>query len=597
MARRSLNSLGSLTSRDIRRGTYMLDLKIINGTIVDGSGRPGYRGDVGVRDGRIVALGKLAEPSRHTIDAAGKIVSPGFIDVHTHYDAQVFWDPALTPSSNHGVTSVFGGFCGFSIAPLAPTAGEYLMHMLAHVEGMPIATLQAGVPWNWTSFGSYLAKIEGKVAVNAGFCAGHSAIRRWVMGERAVGDMATTADIESMKNLLRQSIEEGAMGFSSSISPTHNDGDAQPVPSRHASRHELLELASVCSEYEGTIAEMSPPPNFGPETYQLLTDFSLAAQRPMNWNPVTIQTAKPEFIAAADRKLAATDHARAQGAEVIALTVPQSATVRMNLWTGFIFDVLPGWPELFRLPVEQRIVKLQDRAYRRHLLTEGRKETGSMAFILNFDRLTFDETFSAATKPYRGRFVGDVARELGQDPFDTMLDVAIADGLKTSFMPQFAADSRETYVERAKLWRDDRTVIGASDAGAHVDSIDTFAFSTSMLQKGVREYGVISLEEAVQQMTQKTAALFGLHERGELKVGWCADIVVFDPDTVACGPTYTRFDLPAGAGRLYAEAHGIEHVIVNGTAILRYGESTGATPGTIFRPGRDTRTVRIPAGR
>ena len=194
----------------------MLDLKIVNGTVVDGSG----------------------------CWISRKVVSPGFIDVHTHYDAQVFWDPALTPSSNHGVTSVFGGFCGFSIAPLAPTAGEYLMHMLAHVEGMPLATLQAGVPWDWSSFGSYLERLEGKVAVNAGFCAGHSAIRRWVMGERAVGEQATKAEIEQMQNLLRRSIEEGAMGFSSSISPTHNDANSDPVPSRHASYEELLATAA-----------------------------------------------------------------------------------------------------------------------------------------------------------------------------------------------------------------------------------------------------------------------------------------------------------------------------------------------------------------
>jgi N-acyl-D-aspartate/D-glutamate deacylase len=574
----------------------MLDLKIINGTIVDGSGRPGYRGDVGVKDGRIVALGTLGEPAAQTIDASGKIVSPGFIDVHTHYDAQAFWDRALTPSSLHGVTSIFGGFCGFSIAPLHPDASDYLMRMLSHVEGMPLESLQQGVPWDWKTFGDYLGKLEGKLAVNAGFCAGHSAIRRWVMGERAVGHEATEQEIADMADLLRQSIRQGALGFSTSLSVTHNDGDSAPVPSRSASRHEVMALARVVAEFDGTIAELIPGVDFNEEVYQILTDFSLNTQRPVNWNAALIQSAKPDVIAAAEHKLKATNYARAQGAEVIALTTPQAATVRMNFFTGFILDALPDWFKLFKLPLDERMQKMRDPEYRRHLLERGTSdEAGALRVLLAFDNLKVDEAFSDATRPYIGRTIGDIARAEGKAPFDVMLDLALADNLKTSFMPGHADNSRATFVERAKLWRDDRTVVGASDAGAHVDSIDTFAFSTMMLGLGVREYGVISLEEAVQQLTQKAAQLYGLRERGEIREGWFADLVVFDPATVGAGPTYTKFDLPAGAGRLYADAYGIEHVIVNGTPIVAHGELTGATPGTIFHPGRDTETRRIPA--
>jgi N-acyl-D-aspartate/D-glutamate deacylase len=214
----------------------MLDLAITGGTLVDGSGAPPRRGDLGIRDGRIVALGELGEEARTTLDVTGKVVAPGFVDVHTHYDAQAFWDGTLSPSPFHGVTSVVGGNCGFSIAPLSDTAGDYLMRMLARVEGMPLESLQAGVPWDWRSFGEYLERLESRLAVNAVFMVGHSALRRAVMGERAVGHEATDAELEAMCALLATSLREGGMGFSSTVSPTHNDGDGQPVPSRHASR-------------------------------------------------------------------------------------------------------------------------------------------------------------------------------------------------------------------------------------------------------------------------------------------------------------------------------------------------------------------------
>jgi N-acyl-D-aspartate/D-glutamate deacylase len=242
----------------------MLDLKIVGGTIVDGSGAPRYRGDVGIKDGIIVALGAVGEDARETIDATGKIVAPGFIDVHTHYDAQVFWDPTLSPSCYHGITTVFGGYCGFSIAPMSADAATYLMPMLARVEGMPLDSLKAGVPWNWTTFESYLKQFEGTIAINAGFLAGHSTIRRIVMGPRAVTDRASRAEIDEMKKMLRDAIKQGALGFSTTVSPSHNDADGNPVPSRAASMEEILELYSVIGEYEGTVAEMLPGVDFTP---------------------------------------------------------------------------------------------------------------------------------------------------------------------------------------------------------------------------------------------------------------------------------------------------------------------------------------------
>jgi N-acyl-D-aspartate/D-glutamate deacylase len=572
----------------------MLDVKLVGGLVVDGTGAPGRRADVGIRGDRIAAIGQIDEPARETLDCSGKVVCPGFVDVHTHYDAQVFWDPTVSPSSYHGVTTVVAGNCGFSIAPLSPEAGPYLMRMLARVEGMPLESLQAGVPWSWRSFGEYLGMLEGRLAINAGFMAGHSAVRRVVMGERAVGHEATPDELERMKRLLAQSLEQGALGFSSTISNTHNDAEGKPVPSRHASREELLELARVVREHEGTTLEFLPGvPPFSQAQKDLMVELSLAAERPLNWNVLAANKDNEREI---EDVLQATNQARARGAEVRALTVPQPVSSRLNLHSGFVFDALAGWAGLFRMPVPERMEALRDPAYRAELDRRGRNETTSgLRHLARWERMRVTEVFSAENQPCLGRTIGEIAEERGVTPFDAFIDVALADGLRTQFMPLSVGDDPETWALRGRLWRDDRTVIGASDAGAHLDMIDTFAQTTQVLGNGVRKHGVISLEAAVRELTQVPAELYGLRERGELREGWFADVVVFDANTVATGPTYTRFDLPAGAGRLYADALGIDAVFVNGVKIMAGGGFTGATPGTVLRSGRDTATVEIPA--
>ncbi len=571
----------------------MLDVVIRSGRIIDGSGGPERRGDVGMKDGKIVAVGHVEEAAERTIDAAGRVVCPGFIDVHTHYDAQAFWDGTLSPSPFHGVTTIMGGNCGFSIAPLVPEAGDYLMRMLARVEGMPLESLRAGVPWSWQSFGEYLDLLEGRLAVNAGFMVGHSALRRVVMGERAVGEKASEEELEKMVALLKVSLEEGGLGFSSTASPTHNDADGQPVPSRHASREELIALARAIRDYPGTALEFLPGTSaFDDEKKQLMTDLSLAAGRPLNWNVLAPSSMNPEFT---EIQLSATDYARERGAEVVALTVPQPMTVRINLHSGFVFDALYGWAELFQLDIETRKQKLRDPAVRAQLERDaGDERSGLLRALANWQIMTVDQTFSEVTEPYRGRNVGEIAAELGKTPFDTLLDIALEDDLKTYFMPPSTGDDEASWKMRGETWQDDRAVIGASDAGAHLDMIDTFAFTTQVLGAGVREHAVCPLEEAVHQLTQVPARLYGLKDRGLLREGWRGDVVVFDPETVGSPETYTLFDLPKGAGRLYADAVGIEHVFVNGVEIIRGAEFTGEYPGTILRSGRDTATVGIP---
>jgi N-acyl-D-aspartate/D-glutamate deacylase len=573
----------------------MLDVVITGGLLVDGTGAPARRGDLGIRGGRIAAVGEVGEAARETIDARGKVVAPGFVDVHTHYDAQVFWDGTLSPSPFHGVTSIVGGNCGFSIAPLSDSAGEYLMRMLARVEGMPLESLQKGVPWDWRSFGEYLDRLERKVAVNAGFMVGHSALRRVVMGERAVGHEATDAELEAMCALLATSLREGGLGFSSTISPTHNDGAGQPVPSRHASREELIALARVVRDHPGTTLEFLPGVTvFSDDQKQLMTDLSLAARRPLNWNVLAPSAGNGDYVEA---QLSATDYARARGAEVIALTVPQAMTVRINLTSGFVFDALPHWAGLFQLPIDERVRKLRDPAYRKQLDEGANSEgAGMLRGLARWDRMQVVETFADETRGFAGKTVAEIAEAEGKSPFDAMIDVAIADGLKTQFQPGGVGDNPADWEARGRVWHDDRALIGASDAGAHLDMIDTFAFSTQVLGNGVRRHRVMGLEEAVRQLTDVPARLYGLRERGRLEQGWHADVTVFDADAVESGPTYTRYDLPAGAGRLYADARGIEHVFVNGVEIVRGTKHTGALPGTVLRSGRDTDTVEVPGG-
>lgn len=563
----------------------MLDLIISNARIVDGTGSEPFSGSIGIEGGRIRAIGKVDGPARETIDAGGCVVSPGFVDVHTHYDAQVFWDPAVSPSCYHGVTTIWGGHCGFSIAPLSKSAAPYLLKMLARVEGMPVNSLEAGVPWNWESFGEYLGKLEGRLGVNAGFMAGHSAIRRVVMGERAIGHQATPDELDRMKRLLAKSLAEGALGFSSTVSPTHNDADGNPVPSRHASREELIELARVCRDFEGTSLEFLPAVGrFSNEIKQLMSDLSTAAQRTLNWN--AINAGDPETMA---NQLSASDLARSNGGDVRALTIPQPITLRLNLFAGFVFDALAGWDYLFRMPVDERIRELGDPARRRQL-DESARASGPLRGLADWAALTVHAVAEPAHRALEGRTVGDIAAEQGKTPFDAMLDLAIAEGLRTSFMPPAVGGDEAMWHVRGRLWADDRTVIGASDAGAHLDMIDTFAFSTQVLGNGVRKHQVITLAEAVHQLTQVPAELMGLRERGVLREGWHADLVVFDPATVGSGPVHMRPDLPAGEPRIYADAYGVHHVFVNGTAIVRDGQHTGALPGTTLRSGKDTYT-------
>jgi N-acyl-D-aspartate/D-glutamate deacylase len=569
----------------------VLDLLIRGGEVVDGTGSPRRRADVGVRDGRIVSVGAVDEGARRTVDATGRVVSPGFVDPHTHYDAQVLWDGGVSPSPLHGVTTVVGGNCGFTIAPVVPESSGYVMRMLARVEGIPVATLEAALDFGWRTFGEWLDVLEGKVAVNVGFLVGHSTVRRLVMGEAAVGSRATELQLADMEAVVHRSIDEGALGFSTSRSMSHRDHHGDPVPSLHASVEEVLTLAGTVRGHEGTVLEIVPTSQlfFDEDVYELLTAMSLAGRRAVNWNLLGSLGGEAKIR----NKLAASDHAAARGARVIALTMPEPQALRLSFASGFVYDMLPGWAEVMSLPAPAKRQALQDPATRRRLA----EASAGGPWWADWEHTTVAQVFDPANAGWEGWALGDVARARGVDVFDALCEIVVADDLRTGLVPRTVDDNDEHWRLRAGLWRDPRVVIGGSDAGAHLDTIWTFGCTTSLVGRCVRERGLIELEEAVRLVTDVPARMYGLVDRGRVAPGMRADLVVFDPARIGPRPARAVSDLPGGAWRLTAGADGIDAVYVNGAEVVSSGAYTGACPGTVLRSGRDTRTVPLPATR
>ncbi len=571
----------------------MMDLILRGGLVVDGTGAPGYRADVGVRHGRVVAVGAITEDAERVIDAEGCVVAPGFVDIHTHYDAQLFWDPTASPSPLHGVTTVFGGNCGFSLAPAGPDHADYLSRMLARVEGMPLTALQAGLDWKWGSFGEWLARLDGNIGVNAGFLVGHSTLRRSVMGEEAVGHEADEEQLAGMEEALHRALSEGAMGFSTSRAPTHNDGEGQPVPSRSATIGELERLAAAVADHPGTTIEMIVPGclnGFSDDEVELLTRISLLSGRPVNWNVLAVTAGNTEGTA---HQLEASTAASAAGGQVVALTLPHTMSLRLSFEHGAILDGLPGWREFFATSIDDRMAALSDPEVRRAMDERAQSdEAGVLRYLAGWARLVIAETFAPEQRGFEGRTVGEIAAEWGMDPWDAMCRLMVADRLRTGFAVPIP-ESDDDWKARAEVWRDPRAVVGGSDAGAHLDTMCGAVYSTSLLGEGVRKRQLISLEEAVHLLTEVPARLYGLTDRGRVAEGCWADLVVFDPERIAPGPLRTRDDLPGGASRLYAEATGIGHVLVNGTEVVTDGRFTGALPGRVLRSGADTRTPAL----
>ena len=395
----------------------MLDYVIRNGLVVDGTGAPAGSADVGIRDGRIVAVGEVDEAGATELDAEGLVVAPGIIDPHTHYDAQLFWDPTASPSNLHGVTTVIGGNCGFTLAPIKAEDHDYIRRMMAKVEGMPLVALEDGLRWDWTSFGEYLGRLEGNLGVNAGFLVGHCALRRWVMGDERGAEVATDDEVAAMTRLLAESIEAGGLGFSSSQSRTHSDGDGNPISSRNADRREMLAFCEVVRDHPGTTLEYITNgclDTFTDEEIDLMVAMTTTARRPLNWNLLTIDSRTPDKTA---RQLEASARAAEAGGRIVALTMPTLVPMNMSFRTHCALFLIPGWGDVMGLPVEQRIEKLRDPAVRDQLDELAHSEgAGVFRRLSHWANYIIGDTFAPENEASSWRDVGLDRRGAGKAP-------------------------------------------------------------------------------------------------------------------------------------------------------------------------------------
>jgi N-acyl-D-aspartate/D-glutamate deacylase len=582
------------------------DLIIRGASVVDGSGRPAVRADVGIRDGRIASIdsspsaierasdSKSREAARETIDAEGLALTPGFVDPHTHYDAQLGWDPTASPSNLHGVTTVIGGNCGFSIAPLAPNDADYIRRMMSVVEGMPLEALEQGLDWGWTGFGEWLDRLDGRIAVNAGFLVGHCALRRTVMGERAVGNEANPEETTQMVELLRESISAGGLGLSSSRSFTHRDGDGEPVASRAASEDELLTLCAVMKDHEGTALEFITDgclDGFAAPEVELMTGMSLAAGRPLNWNVLTIDSLEKERY---ENQLRASRDAADRGARIVALTMPTLVGMTMSFLSYSPIHQLPGWREVLSLPLDERMTELRKPEVRSRLLVGSRSpEAGVFARVADFSNFRIGQTHSIANEGLSERLVREIGTARDAEDFETLIEIVLADELRTVLWPEPPDNDDGSWKMRVAAWESDHALLGGSDAGAHLDRMCGAPYTTEFLGDCLRGRRLWPLERAVQALSDSPARLFGLRDRGRIEVGYHADLVLLDPETVGAGEIHERADLPGESKRLFAESTGIVRVLVNGETIVADGRATESLPGRILRSGRDTRTVEL----
>jgi N-acyl-D-aspartate/D-glutamate deacylase len=565
----------------------VLDLLLTGGTVVDGTGAPPVGADVGIRQGRIVAVGRVDEEATTTVDVTGKVVCPGFVDLHTHYDAQLLWDDTASPSVLHGVTTVLSGNCGFSIAPLGPDDATYIQEMMAAVEGIPSEALLGGGPWEWATFGEYLDRIDCGLAVNAGFLVGHSTVRRVVMGDAATRDEATSDQLGEMVALVEASVAGGALGFSSSLGEGHVDGDHRPVPSRVAAFSEFVALAGAVRSHEGTTLEFIP--TVGPipeERMELMADMSLAADRPLNWNLLGSLASEEIY----QQQLSASDVAAARGAHVVALALPDMMRMRSsNLLPG-----LPGWRDVLLLDGDGRRAAAADPDSRARLRAGAQKAADrSMGVLSDFGLMEVGDPESV----WVGRSLDDIAAVRGTDVIDVLVDVVLVDDLTLSVvLPSLAPSlgrSDEGWEVRTSVWRDPRVMLGGSDAGAHLDLMCHANYPTVVLGEVVRDRRLLSLEEAVEMMTDRPARHYGLRQRGRIAEGFHADVVVFDPGEVGTLAATVLHDLPGGGERLFAGSRGIDHVFVAGVEVVADSTITEARPGRVLRSGRDTETVSL----
>ena len=553
------------------------DIIIRGGTVIDGTGAPGRPADVAVTAGRITGVGSdLDAAGARELDASGQVVSPGFIDIHTHYDAQVFWDPDLTPSSFHGVTTVIAGNCGFSIAPIRPDGVPLLARTLQHVEDMSFDTLSAGVPWgSFETFPQYLdAVAAGGVSLNYGCYVGHTAVRLYVMGEDAYERAATEDEIALMQAVVADAMAGGAAGFASSASPTHNGDSGRPVPSRVADLAELRALLEPVKQAGRGVVALLPGGVFpNSEVFQLQREVG----RPFTWTALLTVKGYPYH----EKVVAEHDAAWSEGVEVWPQVSCRPLVFQMNLSEPFTLNMRQSFAALMDKPKAERLAAYRDPAWRASAWDDVSGKSGGLP--LNWAQISVAE--SRSHPELADRPVMAVAEERGCTPLDVMLDVSLDDDLESRFWSVLANDDPDAI---AWLLPRDNVLLGLADSGAHVSQLCDACFSTDLLGNWVRDRGVMPLERAIHKLTGEPAGVYGLSDRGVVAEGKAADLCVFDPATVGPGPLRRIRDFPADGERLTADAPtGMTHTLVNGVPIRVDGapseEGLSSRPGSVLR--------------
>ena len=566
------------------------DLLIKNGTVIDGSGLPRYRGDVAVRHGRIAALGRIRSGAREVIDADGHVVAPGFIDGHTHMDAQVFWDPLGTSSCWHGITSVVMGNCGFTLAPCAKANKHMVVRNLQRAEDIPPAAMEAGIDWRWTTFPEFLDALESlPKGINYSGYIGHSALRTYAMGERAFDQAATEDDLRAMERELRDALRAGAMGFTTSRSPAHETPEGRPVASRAASWDEVRRLVNVMGELNAGIFELAgegvdrAPGDPGLREYHTrLRDLAVESGRPITFG-VFSRRGVPDVWR---KYLALLDETAAAGGRMFAQVHSRSLSALLSFKTQMPFDRLPLWKELRALPLAEQERRLRDPELRRKLIEASSARSDGRALGTEAKDADYDvlQVFDSVEGPHKT--VAQVARERGQRPAEAMIDLALESRMERFFLQPVANEDQDFALE---LMRHPRTVTTFSDSGAHVSQLMDSSLQTHVLSHWVRAKQAFTLEQAVRMLSLVPATLWGFPDRGLIREGMAADLVIFDPDTIAAEMPEVVDDLPAGARRLTQRTRGIAATVVNGEVLLRDGKHTGAHPGQLLRGPLATR--------
>lgn len=533
----------------------MYDLIIRNGTVVDGTGMPAYSADVAVKGDRVAKIGKIESAARREIDAAGRIVSPGFIDPHTHFDAQLLWDGCAKPALEHGVTTIVPGNCSLSLAPLKADHRMKLVGMFNQIEEMPLKAFEEGVVWDWETFSEYLTRIRKGLAINVAPLVGHSVIRLWVMNDAATERTATDAEIAEMQGVLRECLEAGAVGLSTSY--VDMDEKLQPVPSRYADAREVEALASTLGEY-GRVLQIVPEfydPDLTIARLDQLAELSLKYQIPTTFSPLFVTS---DSVAAVERVMARVDEQFARGARVW----PQVQTRPIDI--SFCFSVpslmfirFPGWYRVMRFGTHEEIVAaFSDMENRKALIAEAK------LYEPLWPSLVLRQVQTDANQKYVGKNLGEIAELRGTTPVEAMIDLSLEEDLEAHFL---AASMGHNDTEKVGgLLNHPRVHIGASDGGAHILSFSTYGDTGYLFSHFVRDTKTMPMEDAIKKITSDTAAIWGIPERGRLEPGYIADIAIFDPETIARGEERFVQDVPGDGFRYVRDSHGMDTVIVGG---------------------------------